>query len=71
MTRRHVLAIGIWLLATLTGTAQMPDLSVVGPKIGAAAEEFAAVDQFGRRQALQTLAGRDGLMLVFFRSADW
>ena len=33
--------------------------------------EFGAVDQFGRALTLQTLMGRDGLMLVFFRSADW
>ncbi len=51
--------------------AQLPDLSTVGPKIGTAAHDFGGIDQFGRAQTLQTLMGRDGLMLVFFRSADW
>jgi len=52
-------------------SAQAPDLTQLGPRIGASVPEFAAVDQFGRAQTLQTLMGRDGLMLVFFRSADW
>jgi hypothetical protein len=43
----------------------------VGPSIGATAPSFTGVDQFGRQHTLQSLIGRDGLMLVFFRSADW
>jgi hypothetical protein len=58
--------------ATVTiGAAQAPNLESVGPKVGTAVPAFGGVDQFGRSQTLESLAGRDGLMLVFFRSADW
>jgi hypothetical protein len=67
--RRLTLALLLLLSGTLS--AQQPDVSALGPRIGAAVPDFAAVDQFGRAQTLQTLMGRDGLMLVFFRSADW
>jgi hypothetical protein len=55
----------------VTVSAQTPDLTARGPQVGGSVPEFGAVDQFGRAQTLQTLMGRDGLMLVFFRSADW
>ena len=32
---------------------------------------FKATDQNGREQTFRTLAGRNGLVLLFFRSADW
>jgi hypothetical protein len=64
-------ALAFAFTASVLVRAQMPDLSAVGPKIGTAAHDFAGVDQLGRAQTLQTLMGRDGLMLVFFRSADW
>jgi hypothetical protein len=63
----------LFVAAVVAATLQTqpPDLSAIGPRIGAAAHDFGGVDQFGRAQTLQTLMGRDGLMLVFFRSADW
>jgi hypothetical protein len=42
-----------------------------GPEAGATIPAFEAVDQQGKRQTLETLMGPKGLMLVFFRSADW
>ncbi len=33
--------------------------------------EFSAIDQNGRTQTLAALAGKNGLVLLFFRSADW
>ena len=47
------------------------DLSQVGPQIGERVPDFSLVDQTGRSQTLQSLMGPNGLMLVFFRSADW
>lgn len=38
---------------------------------GTAAPPFALEDQFGRRQSNETLKGRNGTVLLFFRSADW
>jgi hypothetical protein len=42
-----------------------------GPRVGQAIPPFRAIDQFGRRQSFRTLRGRQGLVLLFFRSADW
>ncbi len=56
------------------GGAQAPqpvDTSSIGPKVGDTIPTFDGVDQFGKRQTLDTARGPNGLMLVFFRSADW
>lgn len=42
-----------------------------GPLIGTTAPDFQAADQDGAMQTLKSLSGPKGLMLVFFRSADW
>jgi peroxiredoxin len=39
--------------------------------VGAKAPDFEAVDQNGQSRTLRSLTGRKGLMLVFYRSADW
>ena len=59
------------LLATVSVAAQAPNLAELGPKVGERALDFRGVDQFGRAHTLQSLLGRAGLMLVFYRSADW
>lgn len=43
----------------------------IGVAIGGRAPDFRAVDQFGHEQTRATLTRRDGLVLLFFRSADW
>jgi hypothetical protein len=64
-----------WLIAALAlaamAGAQAPRLDRLGPTVGARAQEFSGVDQFGKTHTLQSLLDRDGLMLVFYRSADW
>lgn len=42
-----------------------------GPAIGTKVPDFQASDQNGKVQTLKSLTGPKGLMLVFFRSADW
>ena len=42
-----------------------------GLAIGARVPPFDAVDQTGARRTLESLAGREGLVLLFVRSADW
>jgi hypothetical protein len=42
-----------------------------GPPVGSKVPDFALPDQDGRRRSLHSLMGPKGLMLVFFRSADW
>ncbi len=75
LTIAFVAALGI-----LPGAEQRPRLRPVpkldenvktGPEIGAKIPDFAAVDQNGRRQTFATLRGPKGLVLLFFRSADW
>jgi hypothetical protein len=53
--------------------AQQPvvDTSRIGPAAGSVAPAFSGSDQFGRTQTLQSAMGSKGVMLVFFRSADW
>jgi cytochrome oxidase Cu insertion factor (SCO1/SenC/PrrC family) len=43
----------------------------VGIEIGQPAPAFALSDQFGHEQSNQTLKGPKGIVLLFFRSADW
>jgi hypothetical protein len=42
-----------------------------GPAVRAIAPGFQTSDQNGKSWTLQQLMGPKGLMLVFFRSADW
>jgi hypothetical protein len=42
-----------------------------GPALGAAAPDFSARDQNGRAWTRAQLNGPRGLLLVFYRSADW
>jgi hypothetical protein len=42
-----------------------------GPEVGHPVPVFSAQDQDGRTQTLKSIVGRNGAMLVFFRSADW
>jgi hypothetical protein len=54
-----------------TASAPMPDVTKLGPQIGERVPSFALPDQHGRRHSLESLMGQKGLVLVFFRSADW
>ncbi len=42
-----------------------------GPSIGEKVPEFALPDQQGQTRTLNDLAGPNGLLLAFSRSADW
>jgi hypothetical protein len=39
--------------------------------VGHPASPFTARDQFGKERTLESLMGPKGVVLVFFRSADW
>jgi hypothetical protein len=43
----------------------------IGLAVGHKAPAFSAHDQSGRVQTLETLKGKNGTVLLFFRSADW
>jgi len=55
-------------LATVTATATAID---IGPAVGGTAPVLAAVDASGKPRDLASVAGRNGTVLVFFRSAKW
>ena len=47
------------------------DVTKLGPQVGVKAPDFTLPDQQGQRRTLASLMGPKGLVLVFFRSADW
>ena len=49
----------------------LPDVQKLGPQIGTRVPDFTLLDQKGQLRTLASLIGPKGLMLVFFRSADW
>jgi peroxiredoxin len=66
----------LWLLLLTCGIAFafLPGATgqtIIGLQPGAKAPEIALSDQTGKPQSLATLAGPNGLLLLFFRSADW
>src|SRR5258708_24374236 len=48
-----------------------PGQPIIGLQPGVKAPEIALADQTGKPQTLSTLTGPNGLLLLFFRSADW
>ena len=82
MSYRTVLVAAILTIyAAVGGSAQttapqpavspLPDVLKLGPQIGARVPEFTLLDQNGQSRTLASLIGPKGLMLVFYRSADW
>jgi peroxiredoxin len=51
--------------------AALPDIRQLGPQVGARVPDFTLVDQAGQTRTLASLLRPNGLMLVFYRSADW
>ncbi|HXG56543.1 MAG TPA: hypothetical protein VNJ03_14290 [Vicinamibacterales bacterium] len=65
-------------VALVTGVlawgAQAPtaaDLQKLGPQVGQRVPEFTLRDQSGNVRTLASVLGKNGAMIVFFRSADW
>ena len=50
---------------------QKIDVSKLGPQVGEQVPEFSLKDQNGKLRALESIMGPKGVMIVFFRSADW
>ena len=49
----------------------LPDVQKLGPQVGSRVPDFTLLDQKGQSRTLSSLMGPKGLMLVFYRSADW
>ena len=59
------------ILAT-TAVALIAQAAVAtGPEIGQAVPAFSLADQTGATQTLNSVMGPKGVLLVFYRSADW
>ncbi len=67
-TFRRTSSTTILLLTAALLPAQAPKY---GPAPGQKAATFTLQDQNGTTRTLQSLMGPKGLMLVFYRSADW
>ncbi len=62
----------IWMLGALPTMVLAADYAESwGPPVGAAAPAILAEDQEGIKRDLASLAGKNGLLLVLSRSADW
>lgn len=57
--------------STPASAPQAIDVQSLGPKVGDSVPDFSLSDQSGRVRSLSSLMGPKGVMLVFFRSADW
>ncbi len=60
--------VALTALATLQATDPLTEL---GPKVGDRLPAFETQDQHGQPQSFETLRGANGLLLLFYRSADW
>ena len=71
--QRLVLAVALSLLVcpSLVGQAVAKQLPGAQLKIGNRIPVLSGVDQFGKQQNFDSLKGPNGLVLLFFRSADW
>ena len=69
MTRREMCGALAGAFAALPAAAQSG--AGTGPAVGAKIPAFSAVDQYGERRSFANLAGPNGLLLLFHRSADW
>jgi hypothetical protein len=49
----------------------LPEIQKLGPQVGSRVPDLALLGQNGQSRTLASLMGPKGLMLVFFRSADW
>ena len=70
MTIRRAL-VAMALLAASVAPAQTPGHSSATLKVGDHIPSLAATDQFGAPRAFANLTGVNGLVVVFFKSADW
>ena len=58
-------------LGRVSAQQALPDVQTRGPQPGTRVPDFTLPDHRGRPRTLASLMGPNGLMLVFYRSADW
>ena len=71
LTAARLLAHMIAAMLLMTGFGPAAQGQGAGPDVGAQAPSFQATDQSGKNRSFDDLSGENGLLLLFFRSADW
>ena len=71
--RRIACAVSVSVMLSCAGVAvaQPIDPQTLGPRVGERVPDFSLPDQHGVTRSLRSTFGRKGVVLVFFRSADW
>ena len=70
--RYSAVALAIALLAFMPPLSEAADAPIsTGPDVGTPIPEFEARDQHGVLRSFEDLSGPEGLMLLFYRTADW
>jgi hypothetical protein len=71
MRRLSAVLLGASAALMATPLSGQLDVATLGPQVGDRVPLVRLIDQRGRTQTLETLAGPKGTLLLFFRSADW
>ena len=72
LCRFPTVALAVVLLAFMPPPAEAADPPIsTGPDVGSPIPEFQARDQRGALRSFENLSGPEGLMLLFYRTADW
>ena len=70
-TRARLASVAALAAAGMTLAAASLHGSTAGPEPGSTLPPFEAIDQAGETRTFEDLIGENGLLLLFFRSADW
>ncbi len=70
ITMLAALLLGFSTLAAAQ-TREAVEVASLGPQVGERVPDFSLPDQNGQIHDLDSIMGPNGVMLVFFRSADW
>lgn len=71
ITRARLATLAILAATGMTALTETSRAATAGPAVGSKIPAFEAVDQSGDTRDFESLRGENGLLLLFFRSADW
>ena len=60
-----------WSPLAAAQSREAVEVAPLGPQVGERAPDFSLPDQSGKAHSLDSIMGPNGVMLVFYRSADW
>ena len=66
-----MLLASLLMVVAQAAASTRPDPMTLGPVVGQPLPAFEAQDSAGESRRFESLKGPNGLVLVFFRSADW